>query len=147
MGIFSRNKKQIQMKNELYSRILGRDVNVGEVLSVDDLQKVQSHIEGLEHLANEEQEVVEEQVEETTATETATTQQAQTADIASIVSAAVTAAVTPIASRLETIEQTLEIKPAAGATVTTPVSAEAQDFAEKPWEDPNRSYNKLPANH
>jgi ClpP class serine protease len=147
MGIFSRNKKQIQMKNELYSRILGRDVNVGEVLSLDDLQKVQSHIEGLEHLANEEKEVVEEQVEDTTATETATTQQAQTADIASIVSAAVTAAVTPIASRLETIEQTLEIKPAAGATVTTPVSAEAQDFAEKPWEDPNRSYNKLPANH
>jgi hypothetical protein len=44
---------------------------------------------------------------------------------------------------LETIEQTLEIKPAAGATVTAPVSAEAQSFENDPWNDPERPYNKL----
>lgn len=144
MGLFSKNKKPIQMKNELYSRILGRDVNVGEVLSVDDLQKVQSHIEGLEHLADEEEEVVEEQAQEQANQQS---QESQNVDLAAIVSAAVSAAVTPIASRLETIEQTLEIKPAAGATTTAPVSAEAEDFSQKPWEDPNRSYNKIAPNH
>ncbi len=144
MGLFSKNKKPIQMKNELYSRILGRDVNVGEVLSVDDLQKVQSHIEGLEHLADAEEEVVEEQAQEQ-ASEQA--QESQNVDLAAIVSAAVSAAVTPIASRLETIEQTLEIKPAAGATTTAPVSTDAEDFSQRPWEDPNRSYNKIAPNH
>lgn len=144
MGLFSKNKKPIQMKNELYSRILGRDVNNGDVLSVDDLQKVQSHIEGLEHLADAEEEVVEETAQEQ-ASEQA--QESQNVDLAAIVSAAVSAAVTPIASRLETIEQTLEIKPAAGATTTAPVSTDAEDFSQKPWEDPNRSYNKIAPNH
>lgn len=139
MGLFSKNKKPIQMKNELYSRILGRDVKVGEVLSVDDLQKVQSHIEGLEHLADEKEEVVEETAQEQASTQR---QESPNVDLAAIVSAAVSAAVTPIASRLETIEETLEIKPAAGATTTAPVSTDASDFSQKPWEDPNRSYNK-----
>lgn len=140
MGLFSKNKKPIQMKNELYSRILGRDVNNGDVLSVDDLQKVQSHIEGLEHLADEKEEVVEEQAQEQ-ASEQA--QESQTVDLAAIVSAAVSAAVTPIASRLETIEQTLEIKPAAGATETVPVSGEAFDGPS--FMDPNNPINKQAA--
>lgn len=43
-GNNSRNQTEIKMKNEKLSAILGRDVNAGEVLSQEDMQKVSDHI-------------------------------------------------------------------------------------------------------
>jgi ClpP class serine protease len=140
MGLFSKHKKPQPMKNELFSSILERDVNDGEILSVEDLQKVQSHIEGLNHLASAKD--VEEPINAAAKEEEAPTQ-----SIADVVANAVSQAITPLNQRFEAIETALEIKPAAGATTTAPVSADAEDFAEKPWEDPNRSYNKIAQNH
>jgi hypothetical protein len=116
-------------------------VNDGEILSVEDLQIMQSHIEGLNHLAPAAE------AADLIASAAVAEEEAPTQSIADVVANAVSQAITPLNQRFEAIETALEIKPAAGATTTAPVSADAEDFAEKPWEDPNRSYNKLPANH
>lgn len=134
MGLFSKHKKPQPMKNELFSSILERDVNDGEVLSVEDLQKVQSHIEGLNHLNAPENATPEAPIAEEEKT--------NAESIADVVAKAVNEAMKPLSQRFEVIETALEIKPASTATVTAPVSADAEDFSKKPWENPNRSYNK-----
>ena len=135
MGLFSKNKKPQPMKNELFSSILERDVNDGEILSVDDLQKVQSHIEGLNHLApaNTDEAPINATAEEET----------PVVAIADVVANAISEAMKSLSQRFEAIETALEIKPAATSTVTAPVSTDEKSFDDEPWNDPNRSYNKL----
>lgn len=136
MGLFSRNKNQNQtkMKNQKFSDILGRDVMQGEVLSVEDLAIVQSHIEGLEHLAP------------VTST-TETSEEITSESISAMIEKAVSSSLAPFNEKVSSLEnQFSDFKksPGATATITTPVSQEsADDFSEKPWEDPSRSYNKL----
>jgi len=135
MGLFSKHKKPQPMKNELFSSILERDVNDGEILSVDDLQKVQSHIEGLNHLApaNTDEAPINATAEEET----------PVVAIADVVANAISEAMKSLSQRFEAIETALEIKPAAASTVTAPVSTDEKSFDDEPWNDPNRSYNKL----
>lgn len=138
MGLFSKNKKPIQMKNELYSSILGRDVMQGEVLTVDDLNAVQSHIEGLQHLAPA----------STTTTDAAEEENANTPEsISAMVSAAVTASLKPLTSQLSEMAARIEQLEGPGATTTTtaPTSGDAPVASEKPWEDPTKSYNQMAA--
>lgn len=140
MGLFSKNKKPIQMKNELFSTILNREVKDGEILSAEDLQTVQSHIEGLQHLT-ETPEV--ETIESNSDTPENPENQPTTENISETISAAISAAINPINERLMSIEQSLEIAPATSSTLTNPVSNDAESFENQPWNDPNRSYNKL----
>jgi hypothetical protein len=135
LGLFSKNKKPQPMKNELFSSILERDVNDGEILSVDDLQNVQSHIEGLNHLAPGKTDEA--------PINTAAEEETPVVPIADVVANAISEAMKPLSQRFEAIETALEIKPAATSTVTAPVSTDEKSFDDEPWNDPNRSYNKL----
>lgn len=123
MGLFSRNKKPVQMKNEVYSNILGRDVMNGEVLSVDDLQKVQAHIEGL-------------------STPLTPAPVAEEAPVQPSLEEVVANALAPISGQIQVISERISAleAPGASATVTTPTNGAVAEKA--PWEDPNRSYNK-----
>jgi ClpP class serine protease len=137
MGLFSKNKKPQPIKNELFSSILERDVNDGEILSVDDLQKVQSHIEGLIHLAPAAE------AADLIASVSAAEEETPVVNIADVVANAVSESMKSLNQRFEAIETALEIKPAATLTVTAPVSTDEKSFEDEPWNDPNRSYNKL----
>lgn len=137
MGLFSKNKKPQPMKNELFSSILERDVQEGEILSVEDLQLVQSHIEGLQHLNDN---PISTNIEEEASNNS-------NEELSEMISTAIASAMEPISNRLTSIEESMEIKPAVKPTTTEPVSTDATSFDNEPWNDPNRSYNKLSNTH
>lgn len=126
MGIFSKHKKPIQMKNAVYSNILGRDVMDGEVLSVDDLSKVQAHIEGLQ-----------------SATPPTPAPVAEEAPVSASLEDVVAAALLPISSQMEALTGRLAKLEGPGATetVVAPTNG-AAPTPVAPWVDPERSYNK-----
>lgn len=132
MRLFSKNKNPQPMKNEKFSNILGRDVMNGEALSAEDYQAIQDHIEGLEHLSENANTEVEQPSNE---------------EIASLVSTAVASAIEPLTNRISAIETAMEVKPIAESTSTNPISEDAKSFDNEPWNDPNRSYNKLAGTH
>lgn len=118
-GIFNQNN--IKMKNELFSTILGRDVNDGEILSVEDLTKVQSHIEGLNSTI----------AIHVTADETVTSE-------------AVEAAVSPLNARISELESELaDLKSSGASAVVTAPTNGPENMSVPGWQDPNRSYNKV----
>lgn len=141
MRLFSKNKTEKPMKNEKFSSILSRDVMNGETLSTEDLQKIQDHIEGLEHLT------ASSASDENREKETNSNSSEENEDLSKLISNAVSSAVSPLNERLNAIEATLEKNPVASVTKTAPVSSNSETFENQPWNDPTRSYNQLVNNH
>lgn len=137
MSLFN---KQPKMKNEKLSAILGRDVNAGGKLSGEDMSTISAHIVLLE---------------DANSTATADLETAQTtitglqAQVEGLEAAAQTHA-TELAgiSALEQRLAVLESKPGAGAAADAIVpveGAEATDYSEEPWLNPDSPINKAAA--
>jgi protease-4 len=132
MGIFSKNKKPVQMKNEVFSNILGRDVMEGEVLSVEDLATVQNHIVSLQSAPPA---PVAETVENPVVTE----------NPAPSIEEAIASALAPFSSKIDAIGARLDKLEGPGATVTEPKPVSGAAFDGPSFMDPNNEVNKQAA--
>jgi ClpP class serine protease len=132
MGIFSKHKKPVQMKNEVFSNILGRDVMEGEVLSVEDLATVQNHIVSLQSAPPA---PVTQVVEAPVAIE----------NPAPSIEEAIASALAPISSQIEAFGQRIAKLEGPGATVTEPKPVSGAAFDGPSFMDPNNEVNKQAA--
>jgi len=122
-----------EMKNfERLSAILGREINAESVLTADDMEKIEAAQAGtLSPDANAED------IEKTA--------EVAAAQMTDSVKEAVTSAIAPIQSSITDLSDRLakvEAGPGAETTTTSPTAGAAAESSE-PWNDPNRSYNKL----
>lgn len=138
-------KSKVNMKNAKLSAILGREVAVGEVLNADDTAKVEAHLASLDTAASTENPAT----DAPAATETEKPE--ANADMASLVSKAVSEALptalqnalAPISQQLTDVSARLEVvegKPGASATQNPVVTGTQEKI--NPWEDPNDPVNK-----
>lgn len=123
------------MKHEKLSAILGRDVDVNETLTAEDLLRIESGLATEQSITTEEEKPTvagSNQVE------------AQQIDVVAAINSAVANSIAPLASQLESIQNRLDVvegKPGA-SVVTTPKVEGATENVLAPWEDPNNPLNQ-----
>ena len=128
-------KNKNQMKHTKLSEILGRDVDVNETLTAEDLLRIENGLVNEQTTATVEEKPV---VAESNAVE------ASQIDVVAAINSAVASSIAPLASQLQSIQNRLDVVEGnPGATVvTTPKVAGATENVLEPWEDPNSLLNQ-----
>jgi hypothetical protein len=128
-------KNKNQMKHTKLSEILGRDVDVNETLTAEDLTRIENGLVTEQTTSTVEEKPV---VAESNAVE------ASQIDVVAAINSAVASSIAPLASQLQSIQNRLDVVEGnPGATVvTTPKVAGATENVLEPWEDPNSLLNQ-----
>ena len=132
-SIFNYKPKTKTAMNKNLSKILGREVQNGEVFNAEDLATIESALNTPEQTTQE--------AVPTVVTESNAEQNQE--DLASLVANAVASAVSPISEQLTAISGRLDVvegKPGATVTETPKVHGESKKL--EAWEDPENPLNK-----
>lgn len=123
------------MKHEKLSAILGRDVDVNETLTAEDLLRIESGLATEQSITTE---------EEKPTVAGSNPVEAQQIDVVAAINSAVANSIAPLASQLESIQNRLDVVEGipGASVVTTPKVQGATENVLEPWEDPNSPLNK-----